>query len=156
VLYGVDNTFLSRALEEGVFAPYRSSAADAVPADLAVTGDFATPIDIGDVCLNIDVAAFEERGLPIPETLEDLLDPALKDTLVVEDPSTSSPGLAFLLATIATFGDDPTTGWQAFWAGLRDNGVEVASGWEEAYYGRFSGGSGEGDRPMVVSYATSP
>ena len=74
----------------------------------------------------------------------------------MENPATSSPGLAFLLATIATFGEDPETGWQAFWAGLRDNEVIVTSGWEEAYYGAFSGGSGEGDAPIVVSYATSP
>ena len=156
VLYGVDNTFLSRAIEAGIFTPYRSSEVDALPADLLVADDVATPIDVGDVCLNIDVAAFEERGLPVPASLEDLLDPALRDTLVVEDPSLSSPGLAFLLATVATFGDDPHVGWQGYWRALRENGVEVASGWEEAYYGRFSGGSGEGDRPMVVSYATSP
>jgi thiamine transport system substrate-binding protein len=156
VLYGVDNTFLSRALDAEVFAPYRTREAAAVPEELTVGGDLATPVDIGDVCLNIDVAAFEERGLPVPETLDDLLDPALADTLVVEDPSTSSPGLAFLVATVATFGEDPDTGWQGFWEGLRANGVEVASSWEEAYYGRFSGGSGKGDRPLVVSYATSP
>ena len=156
VLYGVDNTFLSRALEADVFEPYRSAEAAAVMPELVLEGDAATPIDIGDVCLNIDVAAFEERGLPVPDELGDLLDPALANTLVVEDPSTSSPGLAFLLATVATFGEDDETGWQAFWTELRANGVEVASTWEEAYYGRFSGGSGEGDRPIVVSYASSP
>ena len=156
VLYGVDNTFLSRALEADIFEPYRSAEAAAVVPELDLEGDAATPIDYGDVCLNIDVAAFEERGLPVPDELEDLLDPALADTLVVEDPATSSPGLAFLLATMATFGEDDETGWQDFWAELRANGVEVASSWEEAYYGRFSGGSGEGDRPIVVSYASSP
>jgi thiamine transport system substrate-binding protein len=156
VLYGVDNTFLSRAMEAGIFAPYRSTQAGSIPQDLHVPDDLATPIDVADVCLNVDLVAFEERGLPVPDTLDDLLDPSLRDTLVVEDPSLSSPGLAFLLATVATFGEDPDGGWQGFWRGLRDNGVEVASDWEEAYNGRFSGGSGEGDRPIVVSYATSP
>jgi thiamine transport system substrate-binding protein len=156
VLYGVDNTFLSRALEAGVFEPYVSTQAASIGPGLALDDSAATPIDIGDVCLNIDVAAFDERGLPAPDDLEDLLGPALSDALVVEDPSTSSPGLAFLLATIATFGEDPETGWRAYWSGLRANGVEVATTWEEAYYGRFSGGSGEGDRPIVVSYASSP
>jgi thiamine transport system substrate-binding protein len=156
VLYGVDNTFLSRALDAGVFAPYRSTETGSLPPDLLVPDDLATPIDVADVCLNIDRVAFEERGLPMPGELTDLLDPALRDLLVVEDPSLSSPGLAFLLATVATFGEDPDGGWQGFWRGLRDNGVEVASGWEEAYNGSFSGGSGEGDRPIVVSYATSP
>jgi thiamine transport system substrate-binding protein len=115
-----------------------------------------TPIDTADVCLNIDREAFAATGLPVPVALEDLLDPALADRLVVQNPATSSPGLAFLLATIATFGEEPGAGWQAFWAGLRDNGVQVTSGWEEAYYGAFSGGAGEGDRPIVVSYAASP
>ncbi len=157
VLYGIDNTFLSRALEAGIFEPYRSPALEAVPAELVARP--GAPRDAhrhGDVCLNIDRVAFDEGDLPVPETLEDLLDPALADQLVVENPATSSPGLAFLLATIATFGEDPETGWQAFWSGLRDNDVQVTAGWEEAYYGAFSGGSGEGDRPIVVSYASSP
>jgi thiamine transport system substrate-binding protein len=157
VLYGIDNTFLSRALAAGIFEPYTSSALEAVPPDLLLDPEHrVTPIDTADVCLNIDREAFADSALPLPATLDDLLDPALAGTLVVEDPATSSPGLAFLLATIATFGEDPETGWQAFWAGLRDNDVQVASGWEEAYYGAFSGGSGEGDRPIVVSYASSP
>ena len=113
-----------------------------------------TPIDVAHVCLNLDRAAFGEGGLPWPETLEDLTDPALAGQLVVENPATSSPGLSFLLATVATFGED---GWADYWTALRDNDVAVASGWEEAYYGQFSGaGGGEGERPIVVSYASSP
>lgn len=157
VLFGIDNTFLSRALAADLFEPYVSPALEHVPAELQLDPEHrVTPIDVGDVCLNIDRAAFAERGLPAIDSLDDLLDPALAGQLVVENPATSSPGLAFLLATIATFGDDPETGWQAFWEGLRDNGVRVVAGWEEAYYGSFSGGSGEGDLPIVVSYATSP
>jgi thiamine transport system substrate-binding protein len=157
VLYGIDNTFLSRALAAGIFEPYRSPALEAVPEALVLDPEHrVTPIDTADVCLNIDREAFAAQGLPVPETLEDLLDPTLAGRLVVQNPATSSPGLAFLLATIATFGEEPGVGWQAFWAALRDNGVQVASGWEEAYYGAFSGGSGEGDRPIVVSYASSP
>jgi thiamine transport system substrate-binding protein len=157
VLFGVDNTFLSRALEADLFEPYRSPALEAVPPELILDPESrVTPIDYADVCLNIDLAAFEERDLPTVTALEDLLDPALAGQLVVENPATSSPGLAFLLATIAHFGEDPEGGWQTYWAGLRDNGVTVASGWEEAYYGSFSGGSGEGELPIVVSYASSP
>jgi len=157
VLFGVDNTFLSRALAADLFEPYASPELEHVPAELQLDpGHRVTPIDVGDVCLNIDRAVFADRGLPQIGSLEDLLDPALAGQLVVENPATSSPGLAFLLATIATFGDDPETGWQAYWRGLRDNGVRVVAGWEEAYYGSFSGGSGEGDLPIVVSYATSP
>jgi thiamine transport system substrate-binding protein len=157
VLFGVDNTFLSRALAADLFEPYASPALEHVPAEFQLDLEHrVTPIDVGDVCLNVDRAAFAERDLPQIDSLDDLLEPALEGQLVVENPATSSPGLAFLLATIATFGDDPETGWQAFWRALRDNGVRVVAGWEEAYYGNFSGGSGEGDLPIVVSYATSP
>jgi thiamine transport system substrate-binding protein len=155
VLFGVDSTFLSRALEADSFEPYVSPALEHVPAELQLDPEGrVTPIDVGLVCLNLDRAAFEEGGLPWPESLEDLADPALAGQLVVEHPATSSPGLAFLLATVATFGED---GWQGYWADLVENDVEVAAGWEEAYYGRFSGGaSSEGERPIVVSYAASP
>jgi thiamine transport system substrate-binding protein len=34
--------------------------------------------------------------------------------------------------------------------------VTVAEGWEQAYYDLFSGGSGAGESPLVVSYASSP
>lgn len=154
VLYGVDNTFLSRALAADIFEPYASPALAHVPADLQLDAEArVTPIDYADVCPNLDRSAFVDGSLPLPETLEDLADPALAGQLVVENPATSSPGLAFLLATVATFGED---GWADFWKDLRANDVAVASGWEEAYYGGFSGGAGEGDRPIVISYASSP
>jgi len=154
VLYGIDNTFLSRALAADIFEPYRSELLDEVSEVLLADPDHrVTPIDRADVCLNVDVAALEARGLPVPTSLEDLADPAYRGTLVVEDPAISSPGLAFLLATVVHFGE---TEWRAFWAALRENDVLVASGWEEAYYSGFSGGSGEGSRPIVVSYASSP
>jgi len=155
VLFGVDNTFLSRALEADLFEPYVAGELAAVPARLQLDPqNRVTPIDVGHVCLNLDRAAFGVDGLPWPETLEDLADPALAGQLVVENPATSSPGLSFLLATVAAFGED---GWADYWTALRDNGVTVASGWEEAYYGHFSGaGGGEGELPIVVSYASSP
>jgi thiamine transport system substrate-binding protein len=157
VLYGIDNTFLSRALEADIFEPYRSAGLDDVPAALILDArNRVTPINRADVCLNVDVAGLAERGLAAPTDLMDLTDPAYRGTLVVEDPSTSSPGLAFLLATVATFGEGDDDGWRAYWSALRDNDVAIASGWEEAYYGIYSGGAGAGDRPIVVSYATSP
>ena len=155
VLFGVDSTFLSRSLEADIFVPHEAEGLDAVDEALRLDPEHrVTPIDYGDVCLNYDRAALEAAGLPAPTTLEELTDPAYRDLLVVQNPATSSPGLAFLLATVAAFGED---GWQDFWADLRANGVEVADGWESAYYGSFSGGGGsEGDRPIVVSYASSP
>ena len=150
VMFGVDNTFLQRALDADLFEPYRSPALVDVPTALQLDPSHrVTPIDFGDVCVNYWIDRFDD-GHPAPSTLVDLADPAYADQLVVQNPETSSPGLAFLLATIAEFGD----GWEDYWAALRDNGVVVTAGWEDAYYGEFV--SGGGDRPIVVSYASSP
>ena len=155
VLFGVDSTFLSRALDEDLFLAYESPALEGVDESLVLDPEHrVTPIDTGDVCLNYDKAGLADAGLEPPEDLADLADPAYDGTLVVENPATSSPGLAYLLATVAEFGED---GWQDHWRALRANDVEVAAGWEEAYYGSFSGAAGSpGDRPIVVSYASSP
>jgi thiamine transport system substrate-binding protein len=153
VMFGVDNTLLARALDAGVFEPYTSPALETVVPELRTDtgGGVVTPIDYGDVCVNVDDAEVAARGVPAPATLDDLVRPEYRDMLVVQDPGTSSPGLAFLLATIERYGD----GWTDYWAQLAENGVLVASSWTDAYVGEFSGG-GEGDRPLVVSYATSP
>jgi thiamine transport system substrate-binding protein len=154
VLFGVDTTFLSRALDEDLFLPHEAGGLDRVPDRYEVDpAHRVTPVDHGEVCLNYDVAWFEERGLDVPSSLDDLTDPAYADLLVVENPATSSPGLAFLLATVAEYGED---GWADWWAAVRDNGVLVTDGWEEAFNGEFSAGGGGGDRPLVVSYASSP
>lgn len=156
VLYGVDNTFLSRALDAGIFDAYTSPALSAVPDELdAGTGGTVTPIDYGDVCVNFDKAAFLADG-PAPTTLDQLTDPIYRSKLVVENPATSSPGLAFMLATIGRFGETGDYTWRDYWSELRANDVRVTADWETAYYSTFSGGAGEGERPIVVSYATSP
>ena len=113
----------------------------------------ALPVDFGDVCINYDKAYFAEHGLAVPQSLEELSKPEYRGLLVVENPSTSSPGLAFLLATVSHFGAD---GYIAYWEQLRANDVAVANDWETAYYSNFSGSSGKGPQPMVVSYASSP
>ncbi|MBW3537266.1 MAG: thiamine ABC transporter substrate-binding protein [Actinobacteria bacterium] len=153
VLFGVDNTFLSRALEADLFVPYESPALAAVPDELELDAEHrVTPVDHGEVCVNFDKAAFDSTNPP-PSELADLTEAAYRDQFVVQNPATSSPGLAFLLATIEKFGED---GWEDYWRGLKDNGVQITSGWEEAYNDAFSGGAGEGNRPLVVSYASSP
>ncbi|MBY5162488.1 thiamine ABC transporter substrate-binding protein [Salsipaludibacter albus] len=153
VLFGVDNTLLSRALDAEVFVPHEPAEADALDPALVLDDQWrVTPIDRGDVCLNYDVSAYTD-GEP-PSTLDDLTEPDYAGQLVVENPATSSPGLAFLLATYSTFGED---GWEQYWEDLVANDVAVSAGWEDAYYGVFSGAAGsEGDRPLVVSYASSP
>jgi thiamine transport system substrate-binding protein len=154
VLFGVDDSLLSRALEESLFEPYVSDELDAVEPDFAAPNEHVTPIDHGEVCLNVDRAWFRSRGIPPPESLADLVLDRYRNLLVAENPATSSPGLAFLLATIAQFGDER---WHEFWRALRANGAKVVDGWEEAYTQQFSGAAGSpGSRPIVVSYATSP
>jgi len=153
LLFGVDNTFLSRALNNDIFIPYTSPMLADIDDSLKLDPENrALPVDYGDVCLNYDKAWFEEQALDPPQTLEDLIDPAYAELTVVENPATSTPGLAFLLATIGYFGQDD---YLDFWQAMVDNGVLVTNGWEEAYWGEFSAAS-EGDRPIVVSYASSP
>ena len=155
VLWGVDNTLMSRALAADVFVPHRSVHIDDLdPKALAlVEDDLLTPVDTGDVCVNYDKNWFVDKGIEPPTSLADLATPAYKGLLVVQNPNTSSPGLAFLLATIAQFGE---SGWQDFWSSLRANDVKIVDGWTEAYTVEFSGSSGKGSRPLVVSYASSP
>lgn len=154
VMYGIDNTFLSRALAEDVFLPHEAAGISSVSPLIRVEGDFATPIDFGDVCVNYDIAALEAAGTPPPTSLEDLIDPAYADLLVVQDPATSSPGLAFLLATIAAYPEGGPYDWTDYWTDLFANGVSVAGDWSDAYYTQFTRAGG--DRPLVVSYASSP
>jgi thiamine transport system substrate-binding protein len=154
VMFGVDNTFLSRAVEGDVFEPYEAAGLDAVAEDLqALVPDHeATPIDYGDVCVNYDIAWFADRGLEPPTDLAALAEGPYRDLLAVENPATSSPGLAFMLATIAEFGEE---GWVEYWERLRANGVHVVDSWTEAYYEQFTWAGG-GARPLVVSYGSSP
>lgn len=154
VLYGVDNTFLSRALDEDIFEPYDS------PVLVNILDEFkldqqnrVLPVDFADVCINYDKAYFKENNLAVPQSLEELIKPEYKGLLVVENPATSSPGLAFMLATIVHYGPD---GYLNYWRDLRANSVIVANDWETAYYTNFSGSSGKGAQPMAVSYASSP
>ena len=154
VLYGIDNTFLSRAIDSRIFTPYTAVGIENVSTQLRVSGNDVTPIDFGDVCINYDMAALAAINLNPPERLEDLIAPDYAGMLVVEDPATSSPGLAFLMATISAYPDGADYDWRAYWAGLFANGAVIATDWSEAYYTRFTRAGGE--QPLVVSYASSP
>ncbi len=154
VAFGVDNTFASRVVDAGVFAPYQSPLAGNGADEYAFDDSHRlTAIDFGDVCVNVDHTWFRDKGLTEPATFGDLLKPEYKDLLVAESPATSTTGLAFLLGSIGAAGID---GWQTYWTALRDNGVKIVSDWDSAYYVDFSGSDGKGERPLVVSYASSP
>lgn len=152
VFYGIDNTFLSRALKADIFEPYQSPYLDQIDEKYQLDDDYrVSPVDFGDVCLNYQKAYFEEHDLNPPASLEDLTRPEYQGLLTVENPATSSPGLAFLLATIGRFGED---GYLDYWQKLVDNDLNVVNDWETAYYSAFS--QAGGTYPIVVSYGSSP
>ncbi len=149
VVFGIDNALAPKALAANVLAPSAAAAATRVasvqlPAPLV-------PVDYGYVTINYDKAWFAKSGKALPKTLEELTQPAFAKLLVVQNPATSSPGNAFLLATIGAMGEEKAYDW---WARMRANGLKVAKGWTEAYYTDFSRNGGE--FPLVISYATSP
>jgi thiamine transport system substrate-binding protein len=153
ILFGVDNTFLSRALEADIFVSYASPELANIPDAFKLDAtNSALPVDYGDVCINYDKTYFADNSLAVPQSLEDLTRAEYANLLVVENPATSSTGLAFLMATVAHFGDD----YLDYWRALKMNGVIIVDGWETAYYTNFSASSGKGLQPMVVSYGTSP
>jgi thiamine transport system substrate-binding protein len=154
VVFGIDNTFGSRALDEGVLQPYDAELARGEE-QYRLAGDdehALTPVDRSSVCVNVDTTWFAAHQLQPPSSLEDLTDPAYKDLFVTPGATTSSPGLAFLLSTVAAYGDD----WQDYWTRLMANGAQLTSGWSDAYEVDFTQGGGSGDRPIVLSYDTSP
>ncbi len=154
ILYGIDNTYLSRAIDENLFEVYDSPLLAKIPDSYKLDDqNRAIPIDYGDVCINYEKLFFRENNLDLPTSLNDLVDPKYANLLVVENPATSSPGLAFLLATIAEFGEE---GYLEYWDKLKENGTVIVNDWETAYYTNFSGSAGKGAQPMVVSYGTSP
>lgn len=149
VVYGIDNALLPRALQAGVLDAYDGPAAKR--AGTVALGAGVVPVDHGYVTLNVDKAWFAQKKLALPASLDDLAKPAYRNLLVVQHPGTSSPGQAFLQATIAGLGEEAAFAW---WAKMRANGLKVAKGWSEAYYTDFTRNGGT--RPIVVSYATSP
>ncbi len=155
VMWGVDNTLLSRAVAGKVFAPYTSPELKNLSpvGDALVPNHDATPVDEGDVCINYDIAWLKAHDLAVPTSLDDFTKPEYKHLLVVENPATSSTGLAFMLATVGKFG---AAGWLQYWKDLRSNGVSVVDSWDQAYQEQFSGSSGKGAFPFVVSYGSSP
>jgi len=148
VMFGIDNSFMCRALESDVFVPYQAETGPIVNGLTSDPHNRLTPIDYGDVCVNYWTDALP--GDP-PSSLDDLVDPINIGQFVTENPETSSPGFAFLLATIAEYGED---GWEGYWRDLVENDVEVTAGWNDAYYASFTAGGGP--RSIVTSYASSP
>ncbi|MEZ5383089.1 MAG: thiamine ABC transporter substrate-binding protein [Microthrixaceae bacterium] len=154
VLFGVDTTLLTRALDANLFEPLPQEVLELVPDRLRLEGpgaDSVVAVDTGQVCVNADEAWFQGEGLEVPTSLEQLSDPAYRGLLVVQNAAASSPGLAFLLGTIDHFGEDA---WQDYWKALVANDVRIAADWSDAYEAAYTVSGG--DRPLVVSYGSSP
>jgi len=154
-VFGIDNTFGSRAIDESVLAPYDATLPQGAD-QYRLAGDDEhdlTPVDTGNVCVNVDDTWFASKGIPEPQSLDDLVKPEYKNLFVTPGATTSSPGLAFLLTTIAAYGEG---GWQDYWSRLMANGTELTQGWSDAYEVDFTQGGGNGDRPIVLSYDSSP
>ncbi len=152
VVFGIDNSLMAKALQADILESYRPKMAAALEKFSILDAKWRiSPVNYGFVCLNYDLAWFEKAKLALPKSLEDLTKPAYKSLLVVQNPATSSPGLAFYFATLKFFGERKAL---EFWAGLKTNDVKVAAGWEAAYYSDFSRNGGT--RPIVVSYSSSP
>jgi thiamine transport system substrate-binding protein len=157
VMFGVDNTFLGRALDADIFEPYESPAAKDISDEFKLDPqNRVTPVDYGDICLNYDVKYFADKKLALPTSLADLTKPEYKSLLAVENPASSSPGMAFLLTTISQFGTEGKYTYLDYWKDLVKNDVYISDSWNDAYYTQFSASSGKGPRPLVVSYATDP
>jgi thiamine transport system substrate-binding protein len=103
------------------------------------------------VCINVDQEWFASNGIEPPTSMAQLADPTYRDLLVLDSPVTSSPGLAFLIGTVARSGE---ADWLKYWQQLKDNGVRVRPSWDDAYYSDYTVSGG--DRPLVLSYASSP
>lgn len=156
-VFGIDNSFASRALGEGIID---TSLTPSLPqgAEQYIVNDTPAlaPIDFGEVCVNIDSVWFDNAGLTPPATFEDLTSPEYKDLFVAINPTSSSTGLAFLLATVGHFGTDEASGFAQYWKDLMANGAKIVDGWSDAYYTDFSGSGEGGAYPIVVSYSSSP
>src|SRR3954451_8528296 len=153
VAFGVDNTFATRALDADVFAPYDGHLPPGARRYLIPGDDHRlAPIDNGNVCVNVDTGWFADHHIAPPRSLDDLVKPAYRVLLAVPGATTSSTGLAFLLATIGRYGD----GWQTWWQKLVANDATLTDGWSQAYETDFTQGGGHGKDPIVVSYDSSP
>ena len=155
LLYGVDNTFLARALEEDIFVKYRSPVVDQIPSKYQLDVEYrVTPVDYGYIALNFDLDWLDHNNMSPPIDLLDMVDPKWVGKFAVQNPATSSPGLAFLLLTVDRFGETGTYTWKDYWQELMLNEVKISDGWTNTYYTSFT--LNGGDRPVVISYSTSP
>ena len=162
---GLDNTYLQTALNFCLLRAHETNVAGISETALEpYSGPLALPFDRGDVCLNYDETRVDGSNLTVPTSLWNLTEPEWNGLTAFPSPVTSSPGRAFMSATIDYFENDEDNTTDAFdwWKAMANNGAIFTSGWTEAYEIYYSGGYGEwveghlGDAAMTVSYCHSP
>lgn len=154
VIVGINSVLVNRALVNNLLESYESPYLSEIDAIYQTDPENrALPFNHGAVCINYDTEFFSTHELKVPTTLEELVDPVYSGMLAIENPISSTPGLAFMLMTIDVLGED---GYLFFWEDLLENGAEIVPDWSTAYYTNFTAGGGGGYQPMVVSYDASP
>ncbi|MHA1198677.1 MAG: thiamine ABC transporter substrate-binding protein [Candidatus Heimdallarchaeaceae archaeon] len=164
VLIGLDNVMIHDAKEEGILQIYDSPTLVNISETLVTNLDpekYLLPYDYGIIALWYDLNRINTSTNPELEylTLDDILEYDLDKQLIVEDPTLSSPGLGFLLWTIAIYGDPEINfegvlgqNWRDWWSEAKSD-LRIASSWGDAFSIYYTP---EEDRPMMVSYGTSP
>tara|TARA_Y100001980_G_C14556742_1_gene349835 strand:- start:18416 stop:19549 length:1134 start_codon:yes stop_codon:yes gene_type:complete len=165
---GLDNTYLSTAIQQGVLTNHTASNLGEI-SQVALgpyNGQLAVPFDMGYVCLNYDNNLVDGKNMSVPTSLWDLTEEEWRGKVVIPSPQTSSPGRAFMLATMDYFTSETdrsdTSQFESWWSAMKNNDVIITSGWTEAYEMYYSGGYGEttegyiGSAHITVSYCHSP
>lgn len=143
VIVGLDQALLKKAVDAGVLEKYQSpKLSNIVLESLKDPSDFGTPYDYGAIAIVYNTESIDKP----PTSFEELLNARWKRSLVVEDPRTSSTGLAFLLWTIGVYGEE---NFLNYWSRLKDSILTVTPGWDEAFNLLELG-----EADMMVSYAT--
>jgi thiamine transport system substrate-binding protein len=141
VVIGLDQSLTVDAVKNDLLIPYKPiNASNIENQNIIFNQDFSvTPYDYGAIAIIYD----PERLNTTPKTFEDLT--KMDKSLIIQDPRSSSTGQAFLLWTIAAYGDD----WKDFWKDLKSAILTVTTGWTDSF-SKFEAG----EAPMMVSYAT--
>ncbi|MBJ23765.1 MAG: hypothetical protein CMB64_03760 [Euryarchaeota archaeon] len=163
---GLDNTYLQTAIKQGVLTEHLANNLDNISQDALApyNGPFAVPFDMGHVCLNYDSSIVDGQNMTVPTSLWNLTEEEWRGKVAIPSPITSSPGRAFMLATLDYFNSlgESTSEFEEWWSAMEENDVIITSGWSEAYETHYTGGYGEyeagyvGDAHITVSYCHSP
>jgi len=165
LMLGLDNTFLAQAIQMGLLQSHMSNHGELLDSvKISYSGGLATPFDHGYVCLNYDSAVVDGVNMSVPTSLWNLTEEEWKGKVAIPSPLSSSPGRAFLTATVDYFANDVDNGtdYTDWWYEMEGNDLIITSGWSEAYETHYSGGYGPwtdghiGDANIVVSYCHSP